>query len=54
MQKAVLLAVAAAADLIVAAYLYQDGRVLLPLILVVGAVCFTSAAVGSAMKARRA
>lgn len=54
MQKAALFAVAAVIDLIVAAVMYQGGRLFLPLILVVGAVCFTAAAVGSAMKARRA
>jgi hypothetical protein len=54
MQKAALFAIAAACDLIVAALLYQSGRVFLPLILVVGGLCFIAAAVGNAMKARRA
>ena len=54
MQKAGLFAIAAVADLIVAVVMYQGGRLFLPLILGVGAVCFTVAAVGSAMKARRA
>ena len=54
MQKAVVFAVAAVVDLALAAYLYQDGRVVLPLILGIGAICFTIAAIGSAMKARRA
>ena len=54
MQKAALFAIAAAADLIVAVLFYQSGRVFLPLILIVGAVCFAAAAVGNAMKARRA
>ena len=47
-------AIAAVIDLVLAGYLYQDGRVFLPLILAVGAVCFAAAAVGNAMKARRA
>ena len=53
MPKWVLFAIAAVGDLIVAAFLYQGGRVILPLILAVGAVCFTVAAVGSAMKGSR-
>ena len=54
MQKAGLFAVAAVIDLVLAVYLYRDGRVFLPLILVVGAVCFVAAAIGNAMKVRRA
>ena len=54
MQKAVMFAIAAAVDLIVAAYLYQGGRVVLPLILAVGGLCFVVAAAGSAMKGGRA
>jgi hypothetical protein len=54
MQKAALFAIAAVIDLVLAGYLYQDGRIFLPLVLVVGAVCFTVAAVGSVMKARGA
>jgi len=54
MQKAALLAIAAACDLVVAAVLYRGVRVFLPLILVVGGLCFIAAAVGSAMKARGA
>ena len=54
MPKWVLFAIAAVGDLIVAAFLYQGGRVSLPLILAVGGVCFIVAAVGSAMKTRGA
>jgi hypothetical protein len=54
MPKWLLFAIAAVIDLVLAGYFYQGGRVFLPLILVVGAVCFTVAAVGSVMKARRA
>jgi hypothetical protein len=54
MPKAALFAIAAVIDLVLAVYLYQDGRVFLPLILGVGAMCFTLAAIGTAMKARRA
>jgi hypothetical protein len=54
MPKWVLFAVAAVINLVLAVYLYQDGRVFLPLILVIGGLCFIAAAVGSAMKARRA
>ena len=53
MRKAALLAIAAACDLTAAVLLYQSGRVFLPLILVVGGLCFIAAAVGAAMKARR-
>lgn len=54
MQKAGLFAIAAVIDLVLAGYLYLDGRVFLPLILVIGGLCFIAAAVGTAMKARRA
>ena len=54
MPKWLLFAIAAVGDLIVAVILYQGGRVILPLILAVGGVCFVIAAVGTAMKTRRA
>jgi hypothetical protein len=54
MPKATMFAIAAVGDLIIAFILYQGGRVILPLILGVGGLCFVVAAVGSAMKARRA
>jgi hypothetical protein len=53
MPKWVLFAIAAVGDLIVAAFLYQGGRVVLPLILTVAGLCFVVAAVGSAMKGSR-
>ena len=54
MPKWVLFAIAAAGDLVIAVILYQGGRVILPLILAIGGMCFIVAAVGTAMKARRA
>ena len=53
MPKWLLFAIAAVGDLVVAAFLYQSGRVMLPLILAVGGLCFVVASVGSAMKGRR-
>ena len=53
MPKAAMFAIAAAGDLIIAAFLYRGGRVVLPLILTVAGLCFVIAAVGSAMKGGR-
>jgi hypothetical protein len=53
MPKWVLFAVVAVGDFIVAVVFYQNGRVVLPLILGVAGLCLLIAAMGSARQAKR-
>ena len=53
MTKALLYAVAAVVDLIFAVITWQNGRVIMPAVLVLATLCFAAAAYGQARAARR-
>lgn len=53
MPKSVLYGVAALADLVIAFIAYQSGRIVIPLLLVLAALGFAAAAIGSAMQSRK-
>jgi len=49
MSKTLLYSLAAIADIAVAIFAYRSGRIVIPVILVIAGLCFTAAAIGSAL-----